>query len=155
MALQKASYAATYLHQIMLRNNMIQDTSLEIYLKKVYPDLSARQRPVLHFLRTASVPMTNAEIAAGMQLPINHITPRVLELREKTLVLESGRRRCKVTGNTAKTWVAKYPVLPPAFKEIAPATEKGGKCPHACPWPHQKDHWHYRKAENNQQPLGI
>ena len=19
------------------------------------------------------------------------------------------------------------------------------ECPHGCPWPHQKDHWHYTK----------
>ena len=60
--------------------------------------------------------MTNAEIAHGMGKPINEITPRCLELRKLGLVLESGRRRCKVTGNTAKTWAAKYPVLPPAFE---------------------------------------
>jgi hypothetical protein len=48
------------------------------------------------------------------------------------LGIEAGRRRCKVTGNTAKVWKAKYPVLPPAFE------------------PKQK-----KKVEANPQSLGI
>jgi hypothetical protein len=96
---------------------MIQDTSLEIFLKEVYPNLAARQRPVLHFLRNAGGDHTNAEIAQALARPINEITPRCLELRKLGLVLESSRRRCKVTGNTAKAWKAKYPVLPPAREE--------------------------------------
>lgn len=87
---------------------MIQDTSLEIYLKKVYPQLTAHQRPALHYLRNAGGTHTNGEIAEALSLPINHITPRVLELRRHGDVLESGRRKCVVTGNTAKTWRAMY-----------------------------------------------
>jgi hypothetical protein len=98
---------------------MIQDTSLEIYLKEVYPSLRARQRPVLHYLRNAGGAHTNAEIATALAKPINEITPRTFELRKLGLVLEAGRRRCKVTGNAAKVWIAKHPVLPPA-REIAP-----------------------------------
>ena len=30
------------------------------------------------------------------------------------LILDAGRRRCKVTGSTAHCWKAKHPVLPPA-----------------------------------------
>ena len=67
---------------------MIQDTSLEISLKKVYPNLAARQRAVLHYLPNAGGALTNAEIAAALRLPINHITPRVLELRNLGLVLD-------------------------------------------------------------------
>lgn len=96
---------------------MIQSTSIEVYLKEVYPNLRARQRPVLHHLRNAGGAHTNAEIAQALALPINHVTPRCLELRQLGLVLEAGRRRCRVTGNTAKTWKAKYPVLPPAREE--------------------------------------
>jgi hypothetical protein len=58
---------------------MIQDTSLEIFLKKVYPNLTARQRPVLNHLRNAGGAHTNAEIAAALARPINEITPRTLE----------------------------------------------------------------------------
>jgi hypothetical protein len=69
---------------------MIQSTSLEIYLKEVCPNLRARQRPVLHHLRTAGGAYTNAEIAGALARPINEITPRCLELRRLGLVLESG-----------------------------------------------------------------
>jgi biotin operon repressor len=96
---------------------MIQDSSLEIYLKRVYPNLTNRQRPVLHHLRNASVALTNAEIAAALGLPINQITPRILELREQGLVIDAGRRKCRITGNNAHAWRAKYPVLPPAREE--------------------------------------
>ena len=104
---------------------MIQDTSLEIFLKG-YSNLAARQRPVLHFLGSAGGDHTNAEIAASLGRPINEITPRYLELRKLGLglVLESSRRRCKVTGNTAKAWKARYPALPRAFeKAVEKVTE--------------------------------
>ena len=94
---------------------MLQDTSLHAYLKKIYPNLNARQRVVLHFLRNAGGDHTNAEISAVLSIPINGITPRTLELRKLGLVLESVKRKCKVTGNRAMAWRAKWPVLPEAF----------------------------------------
>lgn len=97
---------------------MIQNTSLEIYLKEVYPTLTARQRPVLHYLRNAGGDHTNAEISKALGKPINEITPRCLELRKLGLVVQSRRRPCQITGNTAWAWKAKYPVLPEAFKEL-------------------------------------
>jgi hypothetical protein len=99
---------------------MIQDTSLENYLKTVYPNLGHRQAVVLHHLRNASVALTNAEIAAALSRPINEITPRTNELRKMGLVIDAGRRTCRITGNTAHQWKAKYPVLPPAHDEPIP-----------------------------------
>lgn len=96
---------------------MIQDTSAEIYLRKVYPDLGHRQAVVLHYLRNAGGAHTNAEIADALARPINEITPRTFELRKIGLVLDGGRRTCRITGNTAHAWKAKYPVLPPAREE--------------------------------------
>ncbi len=29
--------------------------------------------------------------------------------------------------------------------------EKGEKCPHGCPWPHQPEHWHYKNAERKEE----
>lgn len=69
---------------------MIQSTSIEIYLKEVYPNLRARQRPVLHFLRNAGEAHTNAEIAKALALPINQVTPRCLELRQSASSLNPG-----------------------------------------------------------------
>jgi hypothetical protein len=67
---------------------------------------------------------TNAELAAKMNWPVNRITPRILELRKMELVLDTGRRICKVTGSTAHAWKAKHPVLPEAFP--APEPLRGG-----------------------------
>lgn len=99
------------------RTIMIQDTSLEIYLKNVYPNLTTRQRPVLHYLRNISAALTNAEIAAAVQRPINEITPRTNGLVKQGLLIDAGRRTCRITGNTAHQWKAKHPVLPPAREE--------------------------------------
>lgn len=96
---------------------MIQDTSAEVYFKNVYPNLGHRQAVVLHHLRNASVALTNAEIAAALVRPINEITPRTNELRKIGLVIDAGRRECRITGNSAHQWIAKYPVLPPAREE--------------------------------------
>jgi len=79
-------------------------------------DLGAKQKEVLDALRLFP-DATNAEIAARLGWPVNRITPRMLELRTMELVLEAGRRRCKVTGSMAHAWKAKHPVLPPAREE--------------------------------------
>jgi hypothetical protein len=97
---------------------MIQDTSLYAYALATQ-HLSAKQKAVLDALRFFP-DATNAEIAAQLGWPVNRVTPRIFELRSEefgTLVLESSRRRCKVTGGPAMAWRAKYPVLPPAFPE--------------------------------------
>jgi hypothetical protein len=80
----------------------------------VYPHLTTRQRPVLHYLRNIGSALTNAEIAAALQRPINEITPRTNELVKQGLLIDAGRRKCRITGNTAHQWKAKHPVLPPA-----------------------------------------
>lgn len=69
------------------------------------------------FLRYAGGAHTNADIASALNLRINEITPRTFELRKFGLVLDAGRRTCRITGNTAHQWKAKYPVLPEAFPE--------------------------------------
>ena len=91
---------------------MIQETSLWAY-SVATQNLGKKQKEVLDALRFFP-DATNAEIARHMGFAVNRITPRMLELRTMGLVLEAGRRRCKVTGGTAHAWKAKHPVLPPA-----------------------------------------
>jgi predicted transcriptional regulator len=95
-----------------------QETSLEAYYSRVLPSLGEKQRTVLQFLRRRGEAMTNAEIAQALNLQINTITPRILELRKMELVFDAGRRTCKVTGSMAHAWKAKHPVLPPAREEV-------------------------------------
>jgi hypothetical protein len=94
---------------------MIQDTSLFAY-SVATQNLGAKQKQVLDALRF--VPdATNAELGRHLSWPVNRITPRVLELRKVGLILDAGRRICKVTGSMAHAWKAKHPVSPPAREE--------------------------------------
>lgn len=95
---------------------MIQDTSLHAYAVATQ-HLGKKQKEVLDALRFFP-DATNAELAAWLSWPINRVTPRCQELRKQGLVLEAGRRTCKVTGGMAHSWKAKHPVLPPAFEEV-------------------------------------
>ena len=84
---------------------MIQDTSVEA-LVQLIPKLGERQREVLYVLR-ANKDMTNSEIGSILGRPINTITPRVFELREAGLVMESRKRTCGITGRNAIAWKVK------------------------------------------------
>jgi hypothetical protein len=92
-----------------------QDTSLWAYARATQ-DIGKKQKEVLDALRFFP-DATNAELAARMNWPVNRITPRCLELRKMGLILDAGKRTCKVTGSTAHCWKAKHPVLPPAREE--------------------------------------
>lgn len=80
----------------------MQTTSLIAYRDEVKPHLGERQKAVYDVL---THDMTNSEIAQRLQSPINTITPRIFELREKKLVREWGKRKCKVTGRLAIAWI--------------------------------------------------
>ena len=100
---------------------MIQDTSAHAWAL-LTKDLTDRQKEVLDALRFFP-DATNAEIAARLGWPINRVTPRMGELRTQGLVLEAGKRTCKVTGGTAHAWRAKHPVLPEAFPKRVSAAD--------------------------------
>jgi hypothetical protein len=94
---------------------MIQDTSLWAY-NLATQNLGKKQKEVLDALRFFP-DATNAELAARLNWPVNRITPRCLELRKMGLILDAGKRTCRVTGSTAHAWRAKHPVLPEAFPD--------------------------------------
>jgi len=79
------------------------DTSLEAYFNRVLPHLSEKQAAVLNVFKHGEA-FTNAEVAAILGWSINRVTPRVLELRQKGLLVCAERRRCTVTGNMAYAW---------------------------------------------------
>lgn len=88
----------------------VQQTSLLAYRERVLPHLGESQRAVLEVVVDATgkgFDMTNMEIAQVLRWSINRVTPRVLELRERGLVVEHGRRACGVTGNLALAWRVK------------------------------------------------
>lgn len=84
----------------------VQQTSLDVYYNKVLPNLPERQREVLQvFLDNPYRDFTNWEIAVYLNWTINRVTGRVWELRnEEGLLVQSCKRKCNVTGNTALAW---------------------------------------------------
>ena len=87
----------------------MQVTSLETY-EKIKKELGRRQAKVLEIFDAYNHrTLTNTEIAAILEWPINTVTPRVFELREKGIVKEDCKRKCGVTGRTAIAWRIKRP----------------------------------------------
>lgn len=84
----------------------VQETSLEVYFRKVLPKLSIRQRQILTIFQCqkATSSLTNMEVAEQLGWSINRVTPRVLELRNLGVLMFHQTRRCQVTGNNAMTW---------------------------------------------------
>jgi hypothetical protein len=85
---------------------MIQQTSLIAY-REIQPTLGPRQLEVYRVLQDATrkgFDMTNNELSAVLKLPINCITGRVFELRQKDLVTLSCKRSCGRTRRLAMAW---------------------------------------------------
>lgn len=78
------------------------DTSLLAYCD-IKEELGARQQTILDVI-TYLGSCTNSEISKFSKLPINVVTPRVYELREKGCVVLDTKRFCKVTGRLAMAW---------------------------------------------------
>jgi len=83
----------------------IQPTSLQAYFGEVVPSLGNRQKIVIEAFLTNT--FTNAELGKYLGWPINTVTPRVKELRDKGYLVEDCVRPCKVTGRNAKVWKLK------------------------------------------------
>jgi DNA-binding MarR family transcriptional regulator len=81
---------------------MIQKTSLESY-KEIKQNLGYKQRLVLNTIKLIQ-PCTNSMIAEHLNLPINTITPRCIELRDKKFVTYSHTEMCPVTKRNAMYW---------------------------------------------------
>jgi hypothetical protein len=67
-------------------------------------DLPERQFRVIYALVKLGRPVSNKEIAVSCGLPINCITPRVLELREFGLVIHAGERKDPATHRRENLW---------------------------------------------------
>lgn len=78
---------------------MIQQTSLDAYISV---DLSKMQKKIYYFFFIYNE-LTNIELSQKSGIPINSVTPRVLELRKKGLI----KKKCKVittSGRKAILW---------------------------------------------------
>lgn len=86
----------------------VQETSLDSFIEINKDEMGLGQRQLivysaLLYLKRA----TNSMIAKHLRLPINCVTPRIFELREKELVEESHKDKCPVTGRSAIFWKLK------------------------------------------------
>ena len=86
---------------------MVRDTSMEVYVNKVLPGLTAARRRVFAmYWRFPNSSKTNEEMCAIMTkedptFKINRYTPRRGELVKMGLLEEKVKRICGVTGNMA------------------------------------------------------
>jgi len=84
-----------------------QQTSLDAYRDLLDSgDLGRRQEQVYQAFRKYG-PATNLEISKILGLPINQITPRNIELREKHMIREISRRKCNISNRTSIAWGTK------------------------------------------------
>ena len=81
----------------------MQPTSLIAY-EKVKETLGKRQARFLLTLDYSPTAMTNTEMSRLLGWPINCITGRCKELRDKGLVKEHEKRKCKITGQNVIAW---------------------------------------------------
>lgn len=79
---------------------MIHSNSLDAYDKV---DLNKNQQLVYDTLWEMAQG-TNAEIANKLNWPINRVTPRIKELRDKDKVIFVVNRNCFITGSKASVW---------------------------------------------------
>ena len=81
---------------------MIRETSLTAY-RDIEASLGMRQQTVYKAIKYLGCP-TNLEISRFKKIPINQVTPRVFELREKGVVVECEKRECSVSGRVVLSW---------------------------------------------------
>jgi hypothetical protein len=65
--------------------------------------LAEKQFAVLEALIDVG-PASNEEIAHYLGWPINRVVGRTFELRQFGVVLDGGRRKCRITGNLVHIW---------------------------------------------------
>ena len=75
-------------------------TKIDSY-RKLQNDLGRRQTEVLNALDT---PLSNREIAEHLNLPVNSVTGRVKELRERGLVCANRTKYDNTTERTVVEW---------------------------------------------------
>jgi hypothetical protein len=80
-----------------------QQTSLDAYSSLSYKELGERQRQV-YLALLAMGEATNKMIEKRSGIPINVVTPRIFELRQQGLVIESYRDFCPISKRKAIFW---------------------------------------------------
>ena len=84
----------------------VRQTSREAYARaKVSGKLTAQQKAVMAWLKGRIGDATRQEISKGSGIAINAVCGRVKELLDAGEIVETGRRRCRVTGENVNALV--------------------------------------------------
>ena len=84
---------------------MIQNTTLQSYETNIRPRKASLESQVRRLLTSYPEGLTNREIANLLEHPFpSTISGIVRPMVTKGEVYESGERKCRVSGNTAKVW---------------------------------------------------
>jgi predicted ArsR family transcriptional regulator len=82
------------------------------------PAATQRARIFVYLVRRGNAGATLEELESVLMLPGNTVRPRRLELEEKGLVADSGKRRSTVSGRLAIVWVVPEPIRSAALVKI-------------------------------------
>ncbi len=90
----------------MFRYRQMQGTSLDAFYKHLNTFGPRQQAIITFFQRNARHTFTNLELSRALNWPINSVTPRVKELREKGVLLLDCVRTCtaSATHESAMAW---------------------------------------------------
>ena len=78
-------------------------TSIEVYHDIRYEGLFNRQQKIILELMDWSVNYSLQELCVLTRLPINVISGRVFELKEKNLIQHADKRKCRITRRTIQS----------------------------------------------------
>lgn len=81
---------------------MFVDNSMLAYIT-IIEELNNREKQVYSVIDHCG-PVTNKEIAAQLNIPINCVTGRTNSLVKKNVVVRTGDAVCKETGRPQSTW---------------------------------------------------
>ena len=84
---------------------MIQPTSIEAFIS-IEPELGNMQKAVYDVIKQFPS-VSNLDISRILNKPINSITPRVKELRDKNLVYQVGFKVDRITNRRVMCWSVK------------------------------------------------
>jgi len=86
---------------------MVRETSYAAY-QEIWADIGDKQRDVILAGRLFGRPFCNAELADRLGWPINCITPRVKELRDRGILVDAGKKPGPPAGRKVHYWRLKY-----------------------------------------------
>lgn len=85
----------------------VQQTSLWAYRKLTLIKKESMYNKIIKFLSETQNAYSNREISELINKPINSITPRVKELRDKGIIINAGTQKDIYTEMTVNTWKLK------------------------------------------------